>query len=151
MCYWDDSNIFFHIMLKFSDYEPFTLKGLIMEMEWFFCIANMTLDSELLLIIILLSIISWPLVPVSHLDTHCIVVVFRAYAWASRHVYINLHPASSVWKQHTVAQPFQTSFCPQTKNENKLHLKYIHSLMMAYEVYPFSLKTKKTNCKKTAT
>ncbi len=36
-------------MLKFSDYEPFSLKGLIMEMEWFFCIANMILDSELLL------------------------------------------------------------------------------------------------------
>ncbi len=53
LCYWDDSHIFFHIMLKFSDNEPFTLKGLIMEMEWFICIANMILDSKLLLIIII--------------------------------------------------------------------------------------------------
>ncbi len=107
-------------MLQFSDFEAFTLKGLIMEMKRFFCIANMILDSELLLIIILLSLISWALGPVSHLYTHRIVVVFRAYAW---HIYINLHPASSVRKQYTVIQPFQ-------KNENELRLKYITALKL---------------------
>ncbi len=126
MCYC----VISQIMLQFSDFEAFTLKGLIMEMKRFFCIANMILDSELLLIIILLSLISWALGPVSHLYTHCIVVVFRAYAWAAWHVYMNLHPASSVQKQYTVIQPFQ-------KNENELRLKYITAL-----------KLKKTNCKK---
>ncbi len=31
----------------------------------------------------------------------------------------------NVQKQYTVTQPFWTSFCPQTKNENELRLKYI--------------------------
>ncbi len=35
----------------------------------------------------------------------------------------------NVRKQYTVAQPFQTSFCPQTKNENELCLKYIWALI----------------------
>ncbi len=32
-------------------------------------------------------------------------------------------------EQYTVAQLFWTSFCPQTKNENELHLKYIWPLI----------------------
>ncbi len=53
--------------------------------------------------------------------------MFRAYAQASRHVYINLHPASSsagcwnVRKQYTVAQPFRTSFCPRTKTNFEVY------------------------------
>ncbi len=109
-------------------------KGLILEMVWFFCIANMILDSELLLIFIILSIIFWPLVPVSHLDTfrHCIIVVFRAYERAAQHIIIYT-PPPAVWGcrnvriQYTVAQPFRTSFCLQTTDQNELHLKHIEA------------------------
>ncbi len=61
----------------------------------FFCIANMILDSELLLIIILVYNI---LTIGTRLTPRCTIIaslLFRAYARASRHVYFNLHPASS--------------------------------------------------------
>ncbi len=42
----------------------------------------------------------------------------------------------NVRKQYTVAQPFQSSFSPQTKNKNELHLKCIGAFNMnIYTVY----------------
>ncbi len=54
--------------------------------------------------------------------TAAMVVVFGGYAWRYTYLHI-LHLASSIaggavlFEQYTIAQPFQTSFCPQTKNE----------------------------------
>ncbi len=94
-----------------------------MEMKWFFCIANMILDSELLLIIIimlliiiLLSIIFRPLVPMSHLDTfrHCIVVVFRAYERVAQHIIIYTPPPAVLECWNTVNRrlAFSNFFLP---------------------------------------
>ncbi len=97
-------------------------------MDLFFCIGNMIPDSELQLIIILLSTILWPLVPVSHL--YAIIALCLGHKRKRCDTFTLSYtppPAErgcwNVRKPYIVAQPFQTSFCPQTKFEVYLGLR----------------------------
>ncbi len=76
------------------------------------------------------------------LDCLHVYMCLKQRLFTCSHVYIvYVHSPQAVqgcWnarKQYTVAQPFRTSFCPQTKNENKLrfgfteHLHFVHLII----------------------